>query len=42
MIIMNIPENTRYRTNAEPMLVHRLRRWPNIRTTMSRCLVFAG
>ena len=24
------------------MLVHRLRRWPNIETTMAQCLVFAG
>ena len=24
------------------MLVHRLRRWPNIKPTMAQCLVFAG
>ena len=25
-----------------PMLVHRLRRWPNIGQTLARCVVFAG
>ena len=24
------------------MLVHRLRRWPNIEPTMGQCIVFAG
>ena len=28
--------------NAVSMLVHRLRRWPNIETVLGECLVFAG
>ena len=34
-------ENTRHPTNAGLMLVHRLRRWPNINPTLVGCLVFA-
>ena len=34
--------NTRRWTNAGLMLGHRLRRWPNINTTLVRRLVFAG
>ena len=28
--------------NVDLMLAHRLRRWPNILSTLVRCLVFAG
>ena len=28
--------------NVGPMLVHRLRRWPNIGPTLAQCNVFAG
>ena len=34
--------NTRHWAIVVSMLVHRLRRWPNIETTMAQCLVFAG
>ena len=30
--------NTRHRPNVGPMLVQRLRRWPNISPTLSRCI----
>ena len=36
------PANTIHRAIAGSMLVHRLRRWPNIEPTMTQCLVFAG
>ena len=36
------PANTRHQTNAGLLLAHRLRRWPNIKPTLVRCLVFAG
>ena len=32
--LARIPANTRHSTNIVPMLVHRLRRWPNIDTTL--------
>ena len=35
------PANTRHQPNAGPMLVHRLRRWPDIGPALGRCLVFA-
>ena len=38
----SFPANTRPRPNVGPMLVHRLRRWPNIGPTLGRYLVFAG
>ena len=34
--------NTKHSPNAVSMLAHRLRRWPNIETTLGECLVFAG
>ena len=37
-----LPANTRHRAIVGSMLVHRLRRWPNIKPTMAQCLVFAG
>ena len=36
------PENTRRLSNAVLMLVHRLRRWPNINTASDKRLVCAG
>ena len=36
------PANTRHWTIVVSMLVHRLRRWPNIDTTVVQCLVLAG
>ena len=36
------PANTRHSANAVWILDHRLRRWPNIKTTLIQCLVFAG
>ena len=36
------PANTRHRPNVGPMLGQRRRRWPNIGSTLGRCLVFAG
>ena len=36
------PSNTRRLTNADLMLGHRLRRWPNIKSTSVQRLVFAG
>ena len=36
------PANTRHWAIVGSMLVHRLRRWPNIEPTMAKCLVFAG
>ena len=37
-----IPANTRHWNNVCFMLVHRLRRWPNIKPTLFQCPVFAG
>ena len=37
-----IPSNTRHSPIVVSMLVHRLRRWPNIDPTMCDCFVFAG
>ena len=36
------PANTRHLSNAGPVLVHRLRRWPNIGPPLGGRLVFAG
>ena len=36
------PANTMHQPNAGPMLVHRLRRWPNIVPALGWCIVFAG
>ena len=36
------PANTRRSPNADSMLVHRLRRWPNIESALGERLVFAG
>ena len=36
------PANTRHLPNAVSMLVHRLRRWPNIKTAWGECLVLLG
>ena len=36
------PANTRHRPNVDLMLGQRRRRWPNIKPTLGRCLVFAG
>ena len=41
-ITLIIPANTGHSTNAVSMLAHRLRRWPNIETTLGECPVFAG
>ena len=35
-------ENTRYSHNTVLMLAHRLRRWPNIKTTLGEWPMFAG
>ena len=40
--IESIPANTSTWPNAVSMLAHRLRRWPNIETTLGQVLVFAG
>ena len=37
----NIRLNTTHLPNVCPMLVHRLRHWPNIGQTLGRCVVFA-
>ena len=37
-----ISENTRHFPNVALMLARRLRRRPNIKTTLEKCLVFAG
>ena len=34
--------DTRCSPNADLMLGHRLRRWPNIKSALGECLVFAG
>ena len=36
------PVNTRRWTNVVLKLTHRLRRWPNYKTTLVQCLMFAG
>ena len=36
------PANTRHSPNAVSMVVHRLRRWPNIKTASGECLVLLG
>ena len=36
------PANTRHSPNAGTMLVHRLRRWPNIVPALGERLVIAG
>ena len=41
-MFVGCPTNTRYQTNVCSMLVHHLRRWPNITPTQGECLVFAG
>ena len=37
-----IPANMRHSPNVVSMLAHRLRRWPNIDTTLGECLVLVG
>ena len=37
-----VPANTKYWPNAGLMLVHRLRRWPNIKPPLGECPVFGG
>ena len=37
-----IPANTGYSPNAASMLVHRLRRWPSIETTLGEWSILAG
>ena len=39
---LSFPANTRRQTNVDLMLAHRLRRWPNIKTTLFQRLVSAG
>ena len=36
------PANTRRWANTDLMLVHRLRRWPNMKSAFVQRLVFAG
>ena len=36
------PANTSRSFNAGLMLDHRLRRWPNIKTALDQCIMFAG
>ena len=36
-----VPANTGHSSNAVSILVHRLRRWPNIETALDECPVFA-
>ena len=36
-----LPQDTRHWTNVDLMLGHRLRRWPNIKTTLDQCFLFA-
>ena len=40
--LRHTPTNTRHLLNVGAMLGQRRRRWPNIASTLSRCLVFAG
>ena len=37
-----LPANTRRQPNVGLMLAHRLRRWPNINSTLGQRVVFAG
>ena len=37
-----LPKNTRHLAIVGSMMVHRLRRWPNIEPTIVEYLVFAG
>ena len=39
--ILKHPANTRHPPDVRPMMVHRLRRWPNISPTLGGCLLFA-
>ena len=39
---LHLPANTRCSSNAGLMLVHRLRRWPNIKPALDKRIVFAG
>ena len=40
--VHTVPANRRHWTIVGSMLVHRLRRWPNIDRAMVQCLLFAG
>ena len=40
--VCGVPANTRHWDSVGLLLVHRLRRWPNIKPTLSQCLVLAG
>ena len=40
-VLTQYPESTTHRPNVGLMLVHRLRRRPNIKTTLGRRIVFA-
>ena len=42
MMARTCPANTTHSPNAVSLLVHRLRRWPNIETALGECLAFAG
>ena len=37
----SLPANIEISANVVLMLCHRLRRWPNIKTTLAQCIVFA-
>ena len=37
-----VPADTIHLASVGLMLAHRLRRWPNIKPTLSECLVLAG
>ena len=39
---LRIPNRHDTFKNAGLMLVHRLQRWPNIKTALVKCVVFAG
>ena len=40
--LQHIATNKSNKTNADLMLDHRQRRWPNIKTASVHCLLFAG
>ena len=40
--VLVYPGNKGRSSNVGSMLVHRLRRWPNIKPTLFKCLVFDG
>ena len=42
LYVTPVPAHIKHRPNVESMLVHRLRRWPNIDPTLGRCPVCAG